>query len=73
MPESEALIARIEKLEEQIVHQDRAIEDLNAMITEQWKQLESFKRDIARMTDQLHEFETGTDRAGQREPPPPHY
>ena len=32
--------ARFEALETRIAHQERAIEDLNTTVTEQWKQIE---------------------------------
>lgn len=73
MTDIKDLTSRIEKLEEHVVHQDQAIEDLNTTITDQWKLVEGFKRDIARLTDQLQEFENSSDQTGQREPPPPHY
>ena len=72
MTDIDDLQTRIEKLEMRVTHQDQTIEDLNATITDQWKQLEVFKRDIGRLTDEMRELENDGG-SGQREPPPPHY
>jgi len=73
MTDIDDLHTRIEKLEMRVTHQDQTIEDLNATITDQWKQLEIFKRDIGRLTEEIKEMETAADPSGRREPPPPHY
>lgn len=64
---------RVSALEERIAYQDRAIEDLSATVTDQWKQIEELKRELAKLTDQLREVESSIDRTGAPEPPPPHY
>lgn len=64
---------RILALEERTAFQDQAIDDLNTTITDQWKQLETFKREIARLTDEMREMEAANDGAGRKDPPPPHY
>lgn len=69
----EALAARLEKLEERSAFQEQAIEDLSKALTDQWKLLESFKRDVARLTDELKAVEDNVSRGDHREPPPPHY
>ena len=71
MNETEA-DARIEALEMRIAHQERIIEELNNAITEQWKQIESLTRQVARMADRLQQV---ADNAAPNapEPPPPHY
>ena len=71
MTEAE-LSARIEALEVRITYQDRIIEDLNASVTAQWRQIDDMAKQIARMTDRLREIETSTP-PGEPEPPPPHY
>ncbi|MCK5745693.1 MAG: SlyX family protein [Oricola sp.] len=68
-----ALASRIEKLEERSAFQEQAIEDLSAALTEQWKLLESFKRDVRRLSDELKAVEENMPQSGEREPPPPHY
>lgn len=69
----DALLSRIEKLEERSAFQEQAIEDLSAALTEQWKLLESFKRDVRRLSDELKAVEENMPESGAREPPPPHY
>jgi len=70
---ADAMNARLEKLEERSAFQEQAIEDLSEALTDQWKLLDSFKRDVMRLTDELKAVEDAMDNAGQREPPPPHY
>ena len=69
----EGLLARLEKLEERSAHQEQAIEDLSNALTDQWKLLEAFRRDVARLTDELKSVEANIGAPGEREPPPPHY
>lgn len=68
-----ALTARLDKLEERAAYQEQAIEDLSKALTDQWKLLEAFKRDVARLTDELKEVGASVASGGEREPPPPHY
>ena len=49
----DALLARIEKLEERSAFQEQAIDDLSKALTDQWKLLDSFKRDMSRLSDEL--------------------
>lgn len=72
MSEVAALIARIEALEIRLAHQDRVIDDLNKISTEQWTQIDTLKRQIERLRDQLQELESNRP-SGLPEPPPPHY
>ncbi|PQA85952.1 SlyX family protein [Hyphococcus luteus] len=69
----DALNARLEKLEERSAFQEQTIEDLSQAVTEQWKLLESFKREVSRLNDELKAVEDNFSRGGEREPPPPHY
>ena len=71
MTEIETLTQRIDALETHIAHQDRTIEDLNAAITDQWKQIEDLAYRMSRMAEQLREVEGSG--SGEPEPPPPHY
>jgi SlyX protein len=72
MPNIEALNTRIEALETRLAHQDRIIEDLNATVTDQWKQIESLTRKVVRLDEQLQDLRAGAAPGGEQEPPP-HY
>lgn len=65
------LAARLDALEIKVAYQDQAIEDLNATITAQWKELERLGRLVARLEDQLREAQSAGPQGP--EPPPPHY
>jgi len=65
------LTARIDALEMRAAEQDHTIEDLNATVVAQWKEIESLKRHIARLGAQLQEVERRAPSGP--EPPPPHY
>ena len=72
MSDIETLIRRIDALEMRLSHQDRTIEDLNAMVMAQWQEIEKLSRQIVRLSDQVQE--AGDSAAGEGpEPPPPHY
>lgn len=73
MTDTKDMVARLEKLEERAAFQEQSIEDLNNTITDQWKLFDGLKRDIARLTDEMREVESGMDGNSRREPPPPHY
>jgi SlyX protein len=73
MHKIEALEARIDALETQVAHQDRAIDDLNATITSQWKQIETLTRQLKRLDDQLQDVRDSAGSSGEQDPPPPHY
>lgn len=64
--------ARIDALEMRIAHQERVIEELNATVTGQWKEIETLRRQVERMADRLQQV---ADNAAPNapEPPPPHY
>jgi len=63
--------ARVEALEILTAHQERTIEELNEVISEQWKQLDALKRQLGRLDDQLREVEAGMPAAPIQRPP--HY
>jgi len=69
---SEALTARVDALEMRAAEQERTIEDLNATVLAQWKEIESLNRKIARLGAQVQELEAQAP-SGEPEPPPPHY
>lgn len=66
------LLTRIEQLEEKLAFQDQAIEDLNQTITEQWKVLDRYKREIERLESEVLQLGDNITPPG-KEPPPPHY
>ena len=66
------LCARIDALEMRAAEQERTIEDLNATVLSQMKEIESLNRRIARMGAQIQELEAHAP-PGEPEPPPPHY
>ena len=72
MSDTDALTARIDALEMRATEQERTIEDLNATILSQWKEIESLNRQIARLGAQIQELEAHAP-SGEQEPPPPHY
>jgi SlyX protein len=71
MHKIEALNDRIEALETRAAYQDKMLDDLNATITDQWKQIERLTRQIARLEEQLQDLRA-TAPGGEQEPPP-HY
>lgn len=64
--------ARIEALEIRSAHQEMAIDDLSKIITDQWKLIETLKRKVALIDDQIAAVEQIA-RTGTKEAPPPHY
>ena len=54
MTEIQTLTQRIDALEIHIAHQDRTIEDLNAAITDQWKQIEDLAYRLSRLADERY-------------------
>jgi SlyX protein len=72
MPDIATLVRRIEALEMDAAERGRMVDDLNATITAQWKEIDGLKRQLARLTDQIAEIEAAP-RTGAPEPPPPHY
>jgi SlyX protein len=73
MTDTETLAARIDALEIRIAHQDQTIEDLNATITDQWKQIEDLTYRVSRLGEQMREVENSAGVTDGPEPPPPHY
>ncbi len=63
---------RIIALEERLAHQDQVIEDLNTVISDQWREIERLKRQMQMIDDQIAAVEHMA-RSGKAEPPPPHY
>jgi SlyX protein len=62
---------RIEALETRIAFQDHTIEELNATITAQWRQIDLLTRKLAMLEEQVRSGVHIADPDG--EAPPPHY
>lgn len=73
MNDTEALNARIDALEVRAAYQDQMIEDLNQTVIEQWKKVESLRRQLAELLDRVQEVEDSSTSSSTPEPPPPHY
>ncbi len=73
MSNTSDLAARIDELEIRLAHQDQVIEDLNAVISRQWSELEAVSRQLAKLGDRINVVETHSGEAAPAEPPPPHY
>lgn len=65
--------SRLELLEIRFAHQERVIDDLNATVTAQWKEIERLKADIVRLSDRLSGAELMGRHEADQEPPPPHW
>jgi SlyX protein len=66
--------ARLDALEMRIVHQDEVIEDLNKIVTAQWREIDRLTREVVTLTERVNLAEqsaAGLDPG--EEPPPPHY
>jgi SlyX protein len=71
MSDGRELSERIDALEARLMYQDDTIEVLNQTITEQWREIDALKRQIARLGEQLEQTQAATETAGDE--PPPHY
>jgi uncharacterized coiled-coil protein SlyX len=67
----EELSARIDALEERLTYQDETIEQLNATITAQWKQIDALTRQLAGLNERLQEAEGNAPAPANERPP--HY
>ncbi|HOZ28922.1 MAG TPA: SlyX family protein [Hyphomonadaceae bacterium] len=65
--------SRLDALEIRIAHQDEAIDDLNKMITDQWKEIDRLTREIVKLEDRLASAENSMGSDPGDEPPPPHW
>jgi SlyX protein len=63
--------ARIDALESRLMYQDETIEQLNATITAQWKQIDALTRQLAALTERLQEAEANAPAPTNERPP--HY
>ena len=62
--------ARLDALEMRIAHQDKAIAELNEVITSQWRVIDALQRHVKELKEEFRNLVPP--RAGA-EPPPPHY
>ncbi|KFL29192.1 hypothetical protein JP75_22715 [Devosia riboflavina] len=62
---------RLERLESRVAFQDQTIEDLNAVITEQWTVIEQLRRKLEVMEEQVRSGSFIADPSSEK--PPPHY
>lgn len=61
----------LEELERRIAEHERIITDLNDMVVQQWRKIDSLERRLGELRD---EFDAAAlSRPDGREPPPPHY
>jgi SlyX protein len=65
------LSERIDALESRLAYQDDTIEQLNATITAQWKQIDTLTRQLAALTERLQDAEANA--ASPANERPPHY
>jgi SlyX protein len=72
MSESESLTSRLDALEVRVAYQDATIEDLNATITAQWREIDRLTRHVAELKDRFEEMGSPGLPAAP-DAPPPHY
>ena len=60
---------RIDELEMRIMHQDKALADLNDVVLAQWRKIEALERRLMRVTDEFQNLESGAVPIEK----PPHY
>lgn len=70
MPEE--LEERFQVLEGKVLYQDRTIDELNGVVTQQQDQIDAVLREIRRLHQIISNQEERTVEGGE-EPPPPHY
>lgn len=73
MPDIERGAERIEALETRAAFQDRTLEDLNAALTDLWKEVADLRRQILRLEGRMGAAEGTLLEVAPPEPPPPHY
>jgi SlyX protein len=62
---------RLEALETRIAYQDQTIEELNAVVTQQWTVIEQLRRKLEAMEEQVRSGSYIADPSTEK--PPPHY
>jgi SlyX protein len=67
----EKLSERIDALESRLMYQDETIEQLNATITAQWKQIDGLARQVTALSERLQAAEANAPAPANERPP--HY
>jgi SlyX protein len=62
---------RLDAVETRIAHQDQTIEELNAVVTQQWTTIEQLRRRVEAMEEQVRSGSYIADPSTEK--PPPHY
>jgi SlyX protein len=70
--QSEKLASRLDELEAKVMFQQESIDNLNEVITSQWKLIDQLKSQIGKLDDQLYELEMSSS-GGTTNQKPPHY
>ena len=70
--EEDALRERLEILETNVGYQDRTIDTLNEVVTEQHDRIDALEAQVRKLREAIESLDLGGVDAGQ-EPPPPHY
>ena len=65
------LSARVDALESRVTYQDETIEQLNATLTAQWKQIDALMRQLAVLSERLRAAEANAPAPASERPP--HY
>ncbi len=64
---------RITDIEIHLMHQAKAIEELNEAVIRQQRQIDDLTADVARLREQLQGLAPSAVREPSEEEPPPHY
>ncbi len=64
---------RLAKLERTISHQERQIQDLSDMVSQQWKEIDRLKKHLSRTEQRLEDLEDPAQGGGIVDERPPHY
>lgn len=72
MADSDAA-ARLDALEIRIAYQDRTIEELNAALAAQWREIDRLRREMKLLESEMREAMAASPNDAAPEPPPPHY
>ncbi len=64
---------RVDALEIRAAHHERSLDELNAMVLAQWREIDRLTRLVLRLEDRLADAEAGAGRSAVPDAPPPHY